>query len=167
VSLHSNHNIITGIMTELFGQEGRRMKSWVDRLCQQNSAYYADGRVGFLFEGQLYWPSTRDRDLDAVNKPIAEHLVPEIEAFLNDGVSTKLDQQLIKQSLFALLHPCQDKQGQRDSLPECLVTIVPEFRGMRRQDAEAWSIQGNARAVRQYERILPKIEMYVASRLIF
>jgi hypothetical protein len=55
----------------------------------------------------------------------------------------------------------------RDSLPEYLVPIVPEFEGLSRQQPELWSILENERALRQYREIEPKIEMYVAVRLVY
>jgi hypothetical protein len=52
-------------------------------------------------------------------------------------------------------------------LPECLFRLVPDFAGLSRQAPEAWSIQDNARALRQYQTVQPKIEMYVAARIIY
>jgi hypothetical protein len=165
VSLHSNHKIIGAILDRLFGPERRRFKQWVDRLCQQNQALH--GRVGFLYEGVHYWPSTITYENKAEKKPVDESLVPEMDSYLKDKAIIDLDEHHVRQCLFNLLFPCDDGQGRRDALPECLVGIVPAFQGMPRNRPEAWSIQENARALRQYQTVLPKIEMYVAARMIY
>jgi hypothetical protein len=153
-------------METLIGPEDRRHVQWIDRLCRHNEK--ATGRTdGFLYEGGHYRPSTLTGPQPVNCIPLHIDLVPEMDQYLADKKTIDLDRHLIKQSLFSLLFPCNDLQGQRDALPECLFRLVPEFAGLSRQAPEAWSIEGNARALRQYLAVQPKIEIYVSARLIY
>ena len=94
-------------------------------------------------------------------------LWPEIDKFLADRKIIRDDEQLISQTLFALVRDCTDQQELRDALPECLVNIIPEFTSMKRYcDAEV-KIMHNERAHRQYLKVLPLIEAYAVARLIY
>ena len=167
-STPSHHEFIKFTMNVLLGPEDRRFVSWQDQLCRRNQELRRDGIVGFLYEGLFYKPSMSDLPLDTVKKPLHMSLFDEMDVLLRDKAQIEVDRAQIKQSLFALTYPCsQSSQEIRDALPECLVTILPDLRLLNRADPEAWTIRDNARAMRQYERVIPRIEMYVAARMIY
>jgi hypothetical protein len=167
VSHQSNHKIIDGIMGVLLGPEDRRFQSWTDQLCRKHHDLSKTAEQGFMYQGVYFRPSTLTGPQPIGLIPLHHTLHDDADCFLKDKAAIDLDRHLIKQSLFKLFFPCDDMQGMRDSLPEFLVPIVPEFQGMARQAAPLWSIADNPRALRQYREIEPKIEMYVAVRLVY
>jgi hypothetical protein len=167
VSHQSNHKIIDGIMKILFDPEDRRFQAWTDQLCKKHAAAVRQAEHGFMYQGEYFRPSALQGPMPLGLIPLNHELHDQADQFLKDKKAIDLDRHLIKQSLFKLFFPCDDLQGMRDSLPEYLVPIVPEFEGLSRQQPELWSILENERALRQYREIEPKIEMYVAVRLVY
>lgn len=99
---------------------------------------------------------------------LAFELLTEANEFLNDVKKVELDKEQIKQVLFKLLYPTTTLQEIRDALPDCLVPLAPDISKLSRQtDDPTWFIRNDERALKQYRKILPKIEMYAMSRLIY
>ena len=95
-------------------------------------------------------------------------MLTEASEFLSDVKKVELDKEQIKQVLFKLLYQANTLQEIRDSLPECLVPLVPEIAKLSRQtDDPTWFIRNDERALKQYKKMLPKIEMYAVSRMIY
>lgn len=161
--------IIDAICRSLFEAENRRIQNWIDKLTRANQTIRNNRTLeGFLHEGVYYRPSWLGRGIWP-HGPLHDDLVEEARIFVADRENVLRDQQFIRQILFTLLYPCNTDQDARDTLPECLMPIIGPmgFNIYSRTREPAWSIQGNARAIRQYEKILPKIEEYAAARMIF
>lgn len=166
-TLPSNHELIEAIMETLLGAEYRRFSNWIDQLCKRNQEARGDAGTGFLYEGRYYKPSNVIVQPDVKKNPLHISLHAEMDVLIRDRAAIDIDQHLIKQSLFGLLYPCKTGQELRDALPDMLLPLIPFIQHHRRTDDEAWSIRDNPRAVRQYARVLPRIEMYVAARMIY
>jgi hypothetical protein len=165
--MQQSHIIIDHTSKVLFEAERRRLQKWIDRLCRANQECYSNPKLeGFLYEGIYYRPSWLGRGIwphGALHFTLAD----EMRAFLIDKKIVDDDERFIRQTLFALLHPCKTDQDIRDTLPECLIPVISGLASYPRTRQPACTIEGNARALRQYEKILPKIELYTAARMIF
>lgn len=165
------HVVIDTICANLFGSEDRRIQNWVDKLCKENRVRYNNRTdfEGFLHEGIFYRPSWFPKGL-----PDTEALHPELYEEMHKLVVSKAeideDRAFIKQILFKLLYPCEQYQDFRDALPECLIAIIPQnvsWARLPRIREPAYTIAGDTRALRQFDKMLPKIELYLATKLLF
>jgi hypothetical protein len=159
--------LIEGIKVKLFEPEERRLKAGIDRLVEQHEEI--TGRVherGFMFSGETYRHSRAD--LIYKSYPMLTWaLNDEMEAWLKDRKAINLDRDQIGQMLFKLLYQANDQQEMRDTLPECVVNLFPSLRGMSRKFNQEFLIRHNERDLKQFRKILPKIELYAMARLIY
>lgn len=160
------HLVLDQIIKTLFAADDRRLTTWVDKLCKMHQEASRETVYGFLYAGVYYRPSNVTGPVPH-KRALHPSLYSDMETFLKGKRAVDDDKAFIRQTLFSLLDPCNTRQEIRDALPECLVDCLPNLKELNRQAEAAWSIQGNARALRQYEKILPKMEIYSAARLIF
>lgn len=163
------YTIVLRISSGLFEAEYRRLDAVISSLNQRNKRLY-DAKVdGFLYAGQFYLPRDATlRTVGAVAKtPLHGSVENEMIAFLADREIVTTDQGFIRQTLHALLRLCRTDQQARDALPECLVSCYPSFARLPRYDEVAHSIRDNPRALRQFEKFLPKMELYSALKLLY
>lgn len=164
--------IINQIIKTLFASEDRRLSSWIDRMCRRNREAYRDTLPnanqlqGFIFNGVFYRPSDVQGPISG-RKALHASLWSEMETLEKDKKIVATERDFVRQTLYALLDPCSTDQDIRDALPECLVDTLPQLKRLERTRQPAFTIEGNARAVRQYEKMLPKIEVYAAARMIY
>jgi hypothetical protein len=119
-----------------------------------------------MHEGVVY--RTKDADKGPIPmKPLHASLFGEMDTLLAGQATIQMDQSFISQTLFKLLYPCESNQDMRDALPECLVSLIDELHPLPRQREPAYTIAGDQRALRQYEKMLPQIELYVAMKMLF
>ncbi|MFP3645208.1 hypothetical protein [Paraburkholderia sp. SIMBA_054] len=164
------YRFIDAIKTKLFEPEERRLKAGIDRLVEQNEEILKDNMTrGFMFAGETYQHS-ESRMLYKSYPMLAWSLNEEMERWLKDRKAVNLDKDQIGQMLFRLLSHVMlgpdQLQETRDALPECLVPLVPVFQGMSRKFNTQFFLRSD-RDFRQYAKILPKIEMYAMTRLIY
>lgn len=163
------HNFIHEMMGVIFHPEYRRLGNWINRLCQQNRELYNDPELlGFIYEGLAYKPTDiKISDKVMTRRALHVDLHEDMHAYIADLDVLIRDKSFVSQTLFKLLDPCENMDDIRDALPECLVNTLPSLQGKSRGRPEAYTIEGDPRAKRQYEKILPKIEMYAAGRLLY
>jgi hypothetical protein len=163
----NSHLIIKVIMSHLFQAEHRRLQKWTDIICNKQMLARGDNQsLGFLYAGEYHRPEWLP--IGKFPKMGLHHsLWPEMDKFLADRKIIRDDEQLISQTLFAMVRGCSDQQELRDALPECLVSIIPEFTNMKRYCDAKVRIMSNERAHRQYLKVLPLIEAYAVARLIY
>lgn len=166
------YRFIDPIKEKLFEAEERRLKAGIDRLVEQHDELSEPIKrfMGFMFNGDIYRHSRAN--LIYKSYPMLDwSLNEEMEAWLKDRKAVQLDKDQIGQMLFRLQSHVMNGsehvvQERRDALPECLVSLVPKFQAMPRN----FNIQfflTSERDIRQYAKILPKIEMYAMSKLIY
>lgn len=157
------------ILKCLFEPERRRMDGIVQKLTDANSRHYGRETFGFMFDGNFYVPKGNGTaaTADKVKLSLATHLIPEAIQFRNEQKALDLDEHRIGQMLFKLTQPCTTMQELRDALPECLLQFIPELKPYERRFNEQWSIMTDARAMEQYRKILPTIEAYTVSHLLY
>jgi hypothetical protein len=164
--------IVNQIIKVLFASEDRRLTSWIDRMCRRNKEAYrgelpnAAQLQGFIFNGVFYRPSDVTGPISG-RKALHASLWSEMETLEKDKKIVDTERDFVRQTLYALMDPCSTDQDFRDALPECLIDTLPQLKRLSRTREPAFTIEGNARAIRQYEKMLPKIEVYAAARMIY
>lgn len=161
------HKFLDALVNKLFTAEERRLDKIVETLDRRNREIGGHKPQGFLLQGKLYRPNNTILIAKTGIKPLAYELTDDGNKFLKDRIQIDQDRQAIKQILYKLVEPCQNAQEIRDTLPECLVSLVPELSKMERRFAKGFFAPKDDRFVRQYEAILPKIEMYSVSCLLY
>lgn len=164
----SRFAVIDQIINTLFAPDNRRLQTWVDKLDGQNREARGDNQLlGFMYLGRYYRPShVEGRDPMGV-KPVDPTLYAQVDAYIADEKLVDEDKAFIRQGLYTLLDPCEDLHQVRDALPECLVDFLPELKEFDRDRAECFTLEGNARATRQFEKVRPKLEAYAVARMIY
>lgn len=172
--MKNSYEWIDKISAALFAAEDRRLNKRVEELNQKNSEIKKKVLFGFMHMGERFIPesckaqSAANRRQNMVLPTLAFELLPEAADFMSDVAKVKSDKAQIKQVLFKLLYQVTNLQELRDCLPEVLVPLVPEVSGLSRHMQDpTYLIRSDWRAVRDYEKTLPKIEMYAMTRLIY
>jgi hypothetical protein len=159
---------IESIKRQLFKAELRRHNEIIEELNERNSKIKQIQYIGFTHRGDFFIPKSCQHIRIKPKLPtLAFELIPEAEKFFLELDKFNLDSKQIHQILFKLLNPCMDKQDIRDALPECIVALFPKLSAIERRNEPQWSIRNNPRAIKEYQKILPKIEMYSMSRLLY
>lgn len=156
---------IEHIVETLFEAETRRLQAALDRLVEQHQEETKSSLMGFMFNGDYYWHS-RNRVLSRLPM-MAWSLNDAMLDFLKDEKTIMLDKQQIKQMLFNLVSLANSKQEVRDLLPECIISLVPELSKIPRDREVETLIEHHPRLLRQYSKALPKMKVYVVSRLMY
>lgn len=163
----SQQKLLDFILEQLFVAEFRRLRTNVSKLNRQNNEVRRAQADGFMLNGLFY------RDMES---PPSADCAPALDlSLMADGLSFIADRdkvhherQLIKQTLNHLVTGCSSSQDLRDALPDCLRdTLTQEINRLSRTREEAYTIRDNPRALRQYQKILPRIEFYSAARLLY
>lgn len=165
----NSHVIMKQLKQLLFGAEERRIQDWIDKLAEANNRIHGvwEYGYGFLHEGSAFKPSWISPTGPWQKKALHADLHEEMRAFVRDLGTVVDDQSFVSQVLFNLLGQCHSINDIRDTMPECIVALVPEWNSIPRNRDPAFTIRMNQRAYRQYERILPKIHLYATAKLIY
>lgn len=161
----SPHTIIDHICKVLFTAERRRLQKVIDGFFRSNQEAYGERFDGFHYMGRYYRPAGLVGQLK--RKILHFSLHPQMDAHLKDEATIDEHEQQIRQTLFKLLDPCRSEQDIRDALPNCLTDTLGSSAKLPRVQEEAFTIRGDERAMRQYEKCLPTIELYSAARLLY
>jgi hypothetical protein len=161
------YKVVERVKKLLFEAEDRRLQAWIDKLAKQNQEAQGNPRLeGFIYNGTYYRTSTTGLG-NWPHGALHHSLSDQMEVLEKDKAIIDQDRAFIGQMLGKLLRPCDSYQDMRDALPDCLVNIIPELSPLPRSLSVAYTIDGDARALRQFNEILPKIELYVAARMMF
>jgi len=173
VSLSHNH-LILYIIDNLFEAEFRRLEKKLTAINIENKQLLLIKIDGFLYLDKFYRPNTGTlmvANKDMYKNALHKNLWGEMDEHIEDIKNTNKDKLLVKQTLVFLLISCKTWQDIRDALPECLVNIacydnLSKEYSLRQHEA-AYTIQDNPRALRQYEKVLPLMEMYSVTKLLY
>lgn len=162
--------LIDGLVQKLFEAEQRRLDAGINELNALNKQVRNSKVDGFIYGGVFYRPTSGALTLASPGqaKPTLHYsLCPQMDAWIADWQTIRDDKALISQMFFRLLKPCKDLRDIRNALPECIVGLVQELKQHPRADEEGWTLRGDERAMRQFHKLLPKIEAYSATRLLY
>lgn len=166
----SHHKLIDTITAQLFKAEERRLDTALHKINRANREAGA-ATDGFFYNGQFYRPLTGQLLVAGKGHPKAmlhPSLHGPMDGFLADKKRVEDERKFTYQTLMNLLTPCKCEQDIRSTLPECLKSFLPEeIATLERHTTAAFTIENNPRALRQYEKILPTIEAYSVSQLLY
>lgn len=165
--ISNSHELIKRIVSALFTAEERRLEKVRADLIKSNKELYPDRpHDGFLYQGQVYDPVSLVPGKRA-RVSLHNSLIKDMDDYLKDLEQVWTDRHYISQMLFTMLHPCTDLQEVRDALPNCLTDTIPELKRLPRTRPEAYTIENNAMALRQYPKVLRRMEFYSTARLLY
>jgi hypothetical protein len=161
---------INALIITLFEPENRRLKGMINELNTSNKRLKTTKVDGFLYGGKLYLPTGVPTMVFAAGQ--SKHTLDfslngEMERWLKDSKVINDDASMIKQTLWKLLKPCQTDIHVRNALPECLVTLIPGLKVHPRTSEAGYTILEDTRAWRQFQKYLPKMELYSITRLLY
>lgn len=164
-----NSKVINFVLEKLFEAEKRRLAGVILELNNSNKRLKSLTADGFLYGGQVFMPSGVSTVVQqGVCKPTLHFTLNNtMEAWLKDEKTVKDDLCLIKQMLFRVLKPCTSDREIRNALPECLVVLVPGMGNEPRADNAGYTLRGDLRAMRQFSKLVPKMEIYSVGRLLY
>lgn len=171
-NMQNSHEWIDGIIKRLFAAEDRYIGRMVSDLNKENSSLKKTHFQGFMHMGKKFIPP----EYMSNRQWIARHPLPTLHIRLTDEAGkltthlskVDLDKSQIRQVLFLLLHQCNTLQEIRDVLPECIIPMVPELAKFSRYiEDQFYMVRNDKSFMSQYLRVLPKIELYSMSRLIY
>lgn len=164
---------LTRIITKLFEPEDRYLDRLVVNLNQANSEVKGKEFVGFVHMGVAHIPlanrTRRPRGRPNEYCPTLDFtLLGQAEQYIQQRNRVKLDRDQIRQALFHLLCQCSDMQEIRNVLPDCIVAMFPALSAHRRTVQDPlYMVRSNKPFVEQYQKLLPKIEYYAMSRMLY
>uniref|UniRef100_A0AB39ACL1 Uncharacterized protein n=1 Tax=Erwinia phage Fifi051 TaxID=3238787 RepID=A0AB39ACL1_9CAUD len=161
----SLYHSIQDLMAAMFEAERRRLQANIDRLVDQHREITGSSPTGFMYNGVLFRHS-KTKTIERLPM-LAWSLNDEMNRHLKDEAQIMLDCQQISQIIFKLLSRATCDQEARDLLPDCVVSLIPKFSQLRRSRSVEEAIEDDPRLVRQYQKMLPKIQIYVVSRLMY
>lgn len=170
--MQNAHQWVDLIMSNLFAPDNRRLGSIVTRLNIANSEIKKQQFFGFMHMGHRYL----DPRYETQKKALARSMMPtlsfqlqeDVREFDRDRMRIEVDKSKIQQALAPLLINCNDLQDIRNSLPECLVSFVPQVSHLpRTRNDNLVHIRSDKFAVKAYEKALPLMEAYSVANLLF
>lgn len=159
------------IVKHLFFAELARLDSVLNSIIDKNDRINGiDISAGFMHQGEFYQRTNATRQPTAGEKLMLNpDLWPAMDKYLKASSRLIMEVHLVNQAVYRLVRGCMSHQDVRDALPECLVAQdqTGNYKGLQRTREAAWTLAGDAMALSQYEKILPSIEYYAATHLIF
>lgn len=164
--------ILDTIVKELFGAEDRRIGNIVKSLCERNYSDTGSAKYGFMLMGQR----VLSPEYAAHHKALATTLLPTLAIELREEGRNLLrekkiiedDMTMIRQAMAHLVMQVNDGEEFRNGMPECILDLFPDpKRPPRKHEDFMYLIRSNKYAVADVERAMPKIEFYLAVRLMY
>lgn len=160
------YKLIQYMLVELFAGERRRLNATLAKIRDQNNEIVGQELAGFLFEGEFYSPKGSTVIRGAKHTSLDIQLHEAARKYLKDKNKVEEDIGWIRQGIFQILSACSTIQEIRDTLPECLVKMVPDLIKLERT-APAGSSLTDPLDREAFDHCLPKIQFYSAARLIY
>lgn len=157
------------IVHMLFDGEKRRFAKMMEELTSSNDRLLNVGAsTGFMFNGDFYKRNTKAvAPMHGERHALHADLHEPMMKYLQETAKLMLDINKINQMCFRLIKGCTSTQDIRDALPDCLISLSNEVMAFSRTRPEAWTLEGDERAQRQYQLVRPLIEFYSATRLMY
>lgn len=161
---------IDGVLASMFAAEARRLQTAIDKMVErQEEIVPSYGVLAFMYKGTVH------RSARAFAIPQNKHyptlhlsLWSAMDDHLADRTYIDRDRQTISQVLYKCLNGFNGTQDFRNRLPEVLIGYLGERdRQIPRTVPFEEAACLNDRDMKMYQRILPRIEMYAVSRLIY
>lgn len=158
-------------LSKLFMAEDRRIDKIIEDLTNENNSIIKRNALGFIHEGEFYFPR-ENRNILPTNKDrpaLSFKLAGRAFKFTQEKQAYEIDVKLISQTLYRLSSESRNAQDFWDAMPECVKGFIdnPDLKKLPRTRECTYQIQGDEMAMRQYHRILPKMEFYSVTNMIY
>lgn len=169
-----SYYITSRLVENLFTAETRRLDKIIEGLLKDNIAITGKAAIGFVYQGDVYCPD-KLRNLwlghlssGEVLPALHLDLCPRMRDYMEDSKAVLWDKSQIRQTLYQLIFPSRTFAEIRDALPDCLAEFLEETRELPRVLSQEHLLNKmTPRQREQYNKILEKIQMYCATRLLY
>lgn len=170
--MQNSHEWVKYIIDVLFQADDRRIAAAVQRLNTQNSEIRKKNYHGFMHHGiRFIDPRYKSVQAQLAKQPLPTlslQLMDELRQFDIDRLRIDTDKSRIRQALVPLIVNSQDLQDIRDSIPDCVASLVPQLSVLQRQRQSITThIQSDKFALKAFEKALPLMEEYSVTALIY
>ena len=163
--------ILDQVCHHLSAHEDKYFRTQTERLAKENNRLRRQANkqptTGFIFDGVAYVLPEHNFSSPMLHGMEAQ-LEGEMEALLAEQKARAREVKTISQMVFLI---CKDTvttfQDLRDLLPECLVPAFPQLAQFEREREPAFSIRNNPKLMEKWNSVLPRIEYYTATRLLY
>lgn len=164
LNLEFHQGWVRHLVSKLMEPEVRHHIQQVNSLIEENGRLLGKPTNGFNYQGRNWgW----DCNPIASGDNLSLELIPKMARLVQLDKSVDFDKYTITQFLDRMSQPCKTIDDLRNVFPECLVSLESDLSRLPRTRPEAWTIQNNPRDLRQYQKVLTKIETYCAMRLLY
>lgn len=158
------------IIERLFRSEIDRLNKISESIIIKNHILTSNGY--FFYQDVYYISETAHRTIKkhAGKKHagrLANSLIPTMESYLKDKRKVDYDIGRVTQAISMVLLLCKNLQDMRDTLPNCMVDLIPEISQLPRTREEGFNLLDVPRKYKQYMKIKPLIEFYSTVRLFY
>lgn len=157
---------VAAFMDALFQSEANRIEQSIERLDRENRDIRGSAEWGFMWQGQRFVPKSSPYRVIKV-PALAFELRHSGNFLLKDIKQVDEDRQMISQVMHLLIIDCVTEQDYRDALPDSLVELSPKLQALSRTREAGYTISSNERSMRQFHKMLEKIDFYAATRLMY
>lgn len=157
----------------LFEAEVRRLTGIKDKLVEDNNKLNDADHICFVFNGDYFVHSRMSFNpgyapsISSSTASLHLSLTDRMRDYLADKLTVDSDRCQIAQILYRLLRTLDSLQQYRNAIPECIASLVPSLSSLQRTVPQLVYFNGDERLIRQYNNLLPKIEMYSVTRFIY
>lgn len=163
--VYNKLHLSEAISGAILHKEYKNLEKKCDELIKKNAALWGSTELQCFYHQGLFFQSHTISGLKAGNPHPS--LMGELNEHIQYRNNLKTDRHAIRQLLGLILLPCSSElQDLRDALPDSIVTLA--FKNIPERTRPAlYTIQDNERAMRAYERIMPRIEYYIGMQLLY
>ena len=172
--MNNAHQWIDVIVDSLFKAENRRLDRMITELTRRNNNLKKVTAPGFTHMGRKHIPNDMAHQYAAnrmanVHLPLLHfELIAEVSKLQVDLDQLQNDETAIRQILWKLLRDRNTYQEIRDALPDCISNTIKELQPYDRMiNDPRHFLEHDPRALKMYDKILPKIEMYSVAGMLY
>ena len=162
--------LVNDLIAQIFIGESRRLSRTEVGLIEENH------RLGgsadwFQYQGRIIRKPEITHRIKGQTPRLHTTLFAAAEEHVQDLSQIDNEKSWVRQALVLLLRDCSSLQDIVDALPNSLHASLGAVREgakhLKRSREEAWSLQGNPRALAQYNKLREKMEFYNISCLVY
>lgn len=159
------------IVKHLFEADLNRLEEVLNKLVDDNDKLIGEyNTAGFMHQGEFYERTNATRSPGFGERhTLHPDLWARMSQYSREVSRLIMEVHIVNQTVYRLVRGCTTYQDVRDALPECLVKQdrSGKYSPLPRSREAAWTLVGDKLATSQYEKVLPAIEYYASTHLIF
>jgi hypothetical protein len=157
-------NWLQRLIEEIFAAEEKSFQNQINLLVDENN------KVRFLVDSGFNYLGKNYGKYGGIlpNQPtLATELHPKMQRLVHFRDTVRYDRKYITQVFSRLVRPCNSVEELRNVLPDCVVINDWSLSKFPRTREPAYTAANDSLLMRQYLKILPKVETYCAMRLLY